>query len=199
MPAQRRCNARPVKILWRETGGPPVSAPSHDGYGTSLICDLIPHELGGTVDLAFSPEGVSCKIEIPLKPDLATSHERSSYRSFCRAMIGHKTAKNFSTLTGFCRMASTFPGGRETVRVARYDDDWNSLFLQPINQGVCPLAVPQIDVYDGYVGSALGNQSLGIRYGGSRTGHVRSQCTKQTLDGIADVPGILNQENTRTF
>ena len=58
-------------IVWRETGGPPVSAPSQDGYGTSLICDLIPHELGGTVDLAFSPEGVSCTIEIPLKTDMA--------------------------------------------------------------------------------------------------------------------------------
>ena len=55
---------------WRETGGPPVSAPSQYGYGTSLICDLIPHELGGTVDLAFSSEGVSCTIEIPLKADI---------------------------------------------------------------------------------------------------------------------------------
>jgi len=54
-------------IVWRETGGPPVSAPTQYGYGTSLICDLIPHELGGKVDLAFSPDGVCCTIEIPLK------------------------------------------------------------------------------------------------------------------------------------
>jgi PAS domain S-box-containing protein len=58
-------------ITWRETGGPPVVAPSLKGYGTSLICDLIPHELGGAVDLAFPSGGVSCKIEIPLKPHLA--------------------------------------------------------------------------------------------------------------------------------
>jgi PAS domain S-box-containing protein len=58
-------------IVWRETGGPPTSAPSQYGYGTSLICDLIPHELGGAVDLAFSSEGVSCTIEIPLKTYLA--------------------------------------------------------------------------------------------------------------------------------
>ena len=57
-------------IVWRETGGPPVSAPSHDGYGTSLVGGLIPHELGGTVDLTFSTEGVSCKIEMPLKTDI---------------------------------------------------------------------------------------------------------------------------------
>ena len=56
-------------ILWRETGGPPASPPSQYGYGTSLIRDLIPHELGGRVALVFSSEGVSCTIEIPLKTD----------------------------------------------------------------------------------------------------------------------------------
>jgi PAS domain S-box-containing protein len=58
-------------IVWRETGGPPTSAPSQYGYGTSLICDLIPHELGGAVDLAFLSDGVSCTIEIPLKTNMA--------------------------------------------------------------------------------------------------------------------------------
>jgi PAS domain S-box-containing protein len=59
--------ATSLMIVWRETGGPPVSAPTQCGYGTSLIRDLIPHELGGTVDLAFSSDGVCCTIEIPLK------------------------------------------------------------------------------------------------------------------------------------
>src|SRR6266446_5889294 len=39
--------ATSLMIIWRETGGAPVSAPTQYGYGTSLICDLIPHELGG--------------------------------------------------------------------------------------------------------------------------------------------------------
>jgi len=60
-----------LKIVWREKGGPPVLAPPQDGYGTSLICDLIPHEVGGTVDLVFLSEGVSCTIEIPLKTAMA--------------------------------------------------------------------------------------------------------------------------------
>jgi len=58
-------------IMWRETGGPPVAAPSQKGYGTSLICDLIPHELGGTVDLVFLREGVFCTIGISLKTGAA--------------------------------------------------------------------------------------------------------------------------------
>jgi len=59
--------AAALKIVWREMGGPPISAPLQGGYGTSLIRDLIPHELGGTVSLISSSEGVSCTIEIPLK------------------------------------------------------------------------------------------------------------------------------------
>jgi two-component sensor histidine kinase len=58
-----------VKLVfeWRELGGPPVAAEFPSGYGTSLIRNLIPHELGGTVDLIFTPDGVNCKIEIPLE------------------------------------------------------------------------------------------------------------------------------------
>ena len=68
----RNGEAATVLIIgWRETDGPPVAAPSQKGYGTNLICDLIPHELGGTVDLAFSSEGVSCTIEIPVKAGIA--------------------------------------------------------------------------------------------------------------------------------
>ena len=53
-------------IAWRETGGPPISAASRSGYGTSLVRDLIPHELGGKVELELAPAGASCRIEIPL-------------------------------------------------------------------------------------------------------------------------------------
>jgi PAS domain S-box-containing protein len=59
-------DAAPLTIVWRELGGPATAAPTRMGYGTNLIRDLIPHELGGTVDLAFAPDGVYCTIEIPL-------------------------------------------------------------------------------------------------------------------------------------
>jgi hypothetical protein len=55
-----------LRITWRELGGPPIEAPVKCGYGSSLIRDLIPHELGGTVDLAFASGGACCAIEIPL-------------------------------------------------------------------------------------------------------------------------------------
>jgi PAS domain S-box-containing protein len=58
---------RRLVLDWQEMGGPPVAPPSHHGYGTSVIRDLIPYELGGGVDLSFARDGVRCRLEIPLE------------------------------------------------------------------------------------------------------------------------------------
>ena len=42
-----------------------MKAPAARGYGTSVIRELVPYELGGSVDLAFVDRGVRCTIEIP--------------------------------------------------------------------------------------------------------------------------------------
>jgi hypothetical protein len=32
-----------------------------------VICELIPHELGGAVDINYVTDGVQCRIEVPLE------------------------------------------------------------------------------------------------------------------------------------
>jgi two-component sensor histidine kinase len=59
--------SRALVLDWKETGGPLVSTSISPGYGTSVVKDLIPYELGGVVDLVFAAEGVRCRLEIPLK------------------------------------------------------------------------------------------------------------------------------------
>jgi PAS domain S-box-containing protein len=54
-------------LEWRETGGPPVAAPNATGYGTTVIRDLIPFELGGAVDYELAREGARCRLVIPAK------------------------------------------------------------------------------------------------------------------------------------
>jgi PAS domain S-box-containing protein len=54
-------------LVWRESGGPELPSRIPSGYGTNLIRNLIPHELGGRVDLVFAAKGVNCRIEIPVK------------------------------------------------------------------------------------------------------------------------------------
>jgi two-component sensor histidine kinase len=56
-----------LRIVWREICGPPIVVSSQSGYGSSLIRELIPHELGGAVELTFPSDGACCKIEIPLR------------------------------------------------------------------------------------------------------------------------------------
>jgi len=65
-----------LTIQWQEIGGPPVRAPTRRGYGSSVICDLIPYELGGTVDINYVTDGVQCQIEFPL--ERAAGHDRST-------------------------------------------------------------------------------------------------------------------------
>jgi PAS domain S-box-containing protein len=56
-------------LEWIESGGPAVVDPSQTGYGTGAIRNLIPYELGGTVDLAFETGGVRCRIALPARRD----------------------------------------------------------------------------------------------------------------------------------
>ena len=68
-----------LTITRRELGGPPITAPVPSSYGSSLIRDLIPHELGGTVDLVFPSDGACCKIEIPLRAKVRLERRASSF------------------------------------------------------------------------------------------------------------------------
>ncbi|HEY1243463.1 MAG TPA: PAS domain S-box protein [Hyphomicrobiaceae bacterium] len=58
-----------LRLEWQEDDGPAVTAPAQPGYGTSVIRDLIPYELGGTVELEFNPNGVRCTIEIAVEKE----------------------------------------------------------------------------------------------------------------------------------
>jgi PAS domain S-box-containing protein len=53
-----------LRLEWREEGGPAVASRCGAGYGTSIIRDLIPYELGGTAKLVLDPNGVYCTIEV---------------------------------------------------------------------------------------------------------------------------------------
>jgi PAS domain S-box-containing protein len=65
---RREGDAPSVLVLdWIESGGPAVAAPSQPGYGTGIIRNLIPYEIGGTVELALDATGVRCRVELPAR------------------------------------------------------------------------------------------------------------------------------------
>lgn len=54
-----------LRLQWHEQGGPPVAAPSHQGFGSQVLERGLAHELGGAVELDYSAGGLSCTIDIP--------------------------------------------------------------------------------------------------------------------------------------
>lgn len=59
-------DARQLTLEWRETGGPPVQPPDWHGFGTLLIQQMIERVFRGSVLYDYRPEGLICRMVIPL-------------------------------------------------------------------------------------------------------------------------------------
>ena len=64
--AYEESGARSVTLLWRESGGPAVTPPRRQGFGTRLIERSFGDQGAGRASLAYGPEGVTCIIQAPL-------------------------------------------------------------------------------------------------------------------------------------
>ncbi len=53
---------RTLHLVWREEGGPTVTAPAHQGFGTRLIEFSAKGDLGGKAELDFDPQGLRAQI-----------------------------------------------------------------------------------------------------------------------------------------
>jgi two-component sensor histidine kinase len=73
-PGRVLIEARPVenngrgvlRLVWREQGGPPVVAPARQGFGMRLLGQVLAQQHGGSVSMDWRPEGLICRIELPL-------------------------------------------------------------------------------------------------------------------------------------
>jgi two-component sensor histidine kinase len=54
-------------VHWRETGGPPVAPPTKRGFGRDLIEKIVAGELKSDIDLQFRPDGVECRLQVPVR------------------------------------------------------------------------------------------------------------------------------------
>lgn len=51
-----------IDLRWEESGGPPVSPPTRQGFGSRVLNRALAAELDGAIDLRFAPAGVTCAI-----------------------------------------------------------------------------------------------------------------------------------------
>ena len=56
---------RRLVLIWTEKDGPVVVAPLRKGFGSQVIERGLAHEMDGTVQLDYLPEGVVCTMNIP--------------------------------------------------------------------------------------------------------------------------------------
>ena len=54
-------------LTWAESGGPPVADTGYRGTGTMLLEGLVQHEMRGKIDISLAEDGLTCRLEIPLK------------------------------------------------------------------------------------------------------------------------------------
>jgi two-component sensor histidine kinase len=83
-----------LALIWRETSGPSVAASSKAGYGMQVVRELVPYELGGTVDHVLAPEGAQCQLEIPLAhlSGRTSQHNGSGQAPLHRDAVGRARA-----------------------------------------------------------------------------------------------------------
>jgi len=92
-------------FTWRESGGPLVVPPGRSGYGIHVVRELIPYELGGTVDHVLAREGVRCRIEVPLPQLSGGSSQKNGSAS---AEVRHWAS---STSAGDVHLFGHLPAG----------------------------------------------------------------------------------------
>jgi two-component sensor histidine kinase len=57
---------RKLHLEWRERGGPLVSAPQHQGFGTTLLQRILPMQCKAEVEVQYDPEGLRFRMQAPL-------------------------------------------------------------------------------------------------------------------------------------
>jgi two-component sensor histidine kinase len=59
-----------LTVIWRETGGPPVTAPTRRGFGSRLIERNVRHDLAGDVKVGYANDGFIAELSVPLDRDM---------------------------------------------------------------------------------------------------------------------------------
>ena len=69
----RDAGGRPVlELAWEESGGPPVSQPAREGFGTRMIRQGLARQLDARVVADFAPTGLRLALSMPLLADATT-------------------------------------------------------------------------------------------------------------------------------
>jgi two-component sensor histidine kinase len=69
-----------LNIVWAETGGPRVEKPTTRGFGTRSVIASIESQLGGKAEFDWHPEGLVCRLSVPLSPHRIAADQVASHQ-----------------------------------------------------------------------------------------------------------------------
>lgn len=84
------------RVTWTETGGPAVTVPTREGFGSKLIQTTMVYDLGGRADISYPPSGMTASLLIPARhvslvdegnPEGETAPERREHDSLAGMSI----------------------------------------------------------------------------------------------------------------
>ncbi|MDU1694952.1 MAG: sensor histidine kinase, partial [Bradyrhizobium sp.] len=70
-----------LEIVWIETGGPRVHVPTSRGFGTRSLMASVESQLGGRALFDWRPEGLVCRLIVPLRPGAMPPEMTSAFTS----------------------------------------------------------------------------------------------------------------------
>jgi two-component sensor histidine kinase len=71
-----------LDLIWVETGGPLVCEPTTRGFGTRSLMASVENQLGGQALFDWRPEGLICRLLVPLQREAAAPElTGSGYRA----------------------------------------------------------------------------------------------------------------------
>ncbi|MES2290632.1 MAG: HWE histidine kinase domain-containing protein [Pseudomonadota bacterium] len=88
-------------ISWNEAGGPPVTAPTRKGFGTTIIDRSIPYDLGGAAKVEYKPTGVEAQFRIPGRHVSDAKGGANIAIRFPRPSAGHPQSPPHKMLAGY--------------------------------------------------------------------------------------------------
>ena len=88
-----RLNPNPtgLELNWKESGGPTVTEPEAFGFGTTLIQQAVPYEMGGSAEVKYEPGGLEARIELPLNALSETDEIQGGGKSSGGTLLPHNS------------------------------------------------------------------------------------------------------------
>jgi PAS domain S-box-containing protein len=97
---------RRLRLSWRESNGPPVTPPSHAGFGSTVLKELVSLSLDAQITSDFAPDGFRWELNAPLAKVIAMNRARAAERYY-RHMLVVGTSAIIEALAPSCAGASS--------------------------------------------------------------------------------------------